>query len=43
MLLLHSEEWVHVIKEEEDSGFRSVPIDESKSATPLVESEAWDD
>jgi hypothetical protein len=36
--LLLNEEWVHVITEEEGGGFRSVPLDESKFAIPLVES-----
>jgi hypothetical protein len=43
ILLLLNEEWVHVITEEEGGGFRSVPLDESKSTTPLVESKARDD
>jgi hypothetical protein len=43
MPLLLYEERVHVIMEEEVSGFRSVPLDESKSATSLVESNTYDD
>jgi len=43
MPLLLYEERVHVITEVEVSGFRSVPLDASKTATSLVESDTYDD